>query len=162
VLITLVEATPNDLPCIENMMQFYNYDLSESLPIEFAAHGLYQIQPKSAYWAQFLVAAFLIKVDGALAGFAVVDKELLETDSQYNMGYFFVARRHRGQGVARLAVEQLLAKFPGHWEIYYLKSNRPAAKFWHIALPLMDVGELLESERYIHGEFCTLFRFKSL
>ncbi len=159
-LVTLVEAAAKDLPCIENMMQFYNYDLSESVPIDFAAHGLYQIQPKGAYWAQFLVAAFLIKVDGELAGFAVVDNELLEVDSQYNMGYFFVARRYRGSGVGRIVAAKLLEKFPGKWEIYHLKNNQPARRFWHSWLYAAAVDALVVADREIYGEPCVLYRFR--
>lgn len=140
-------------------MQFYNYDMSESVPIHFAANGLYQLQPKEAYWAQFLVAAFLIKVDGELAGFAVLDTETSAPDRQYNLGYFFVARRYRKQGVGRAAVLQLMSNFPGSWEIYHLVSNLPAAKFWQTFFSTAHMAALTKNERLIHDELCTLYQF---
>jgi hypothetical protein len=47
----LISATPADLPCIENLMQFYNYDLSQWCEVKFGDDGRYQLQPKAAYWA---------------------------------------------------------------------------------------------------------------
>ena len=90
--VSVRSALTSDIACIENMMQFYNYDLSESLPVNFAETGLYDLRPKAQYWSKPHVSPFLIYVDGELAGFAVVDDEVIEPESRYNMGYFFIAR----------------------------------------------------------------------
>ena len=45
--LTIERAAPDDLPRIENLMQFYNYDLSEWTPVAFAHEGRYQLRPKA-------------------------------------------------------------------------------------------------------------------
>ena len=101
--LTIERAAPDDLPRIENLMQFYNYDLSEWTPVAFAHEGRYQLRPKAPYWAQEDVHPFLIWVGDELAGFAVVDGEFDQGDSDHKMGYFFLGRGFRGDGVAARA-----------------------------------------------------------
>lgn len=69
----LVEAKGDDLLCIENLMQFYQYALSQSYPLSFADNGLYTVRSKQSYWSKPSVRPYLIRVGTALAGFAVVD-----------------------------------------------------------------------------------------
>jgi predicted acetyltransferase len=128
--IVVCRATADDLPRIENLMQFYNYDLSEWYPVEFAAHGLYAIRPKQAYWAKPDVVPYKVLVAGHWAGFAVVDDEVVDPASHHNLGYFFVARRYRGLGVGRRLAETILREHAGRWEIYHLEANQAARRFW--------------------------------
>lgn len=115
--VSLVAATHEDTARIEAMMQFYNYDLSEWYPVVLSSSGLYKLRPKEDYWRQPGVRPFLIRVDDELAGFAVVDDEVMDPQADHNMGYFFVARRYRGRAVGRCFTQQLFRKFPGRWEI---------------------------------------------
>lgn len=161
---TLTPISPTDLAglaCIENLMQFYNYELSQWYEIEFASNGLYPIRSKASYWAQAGVMPWLIHVDGQLAGFAVVDAEVIDSASQYNLGYFFIARRYRGRGVGKAAFEQLLARFAGAWEVYYLVKNQVAAGFWASILPRAGVQQLSSANMLIHEQESLIYRFKT-
>jgi predicted acetyltransferase len=149
------------LPCIENMMQFYNYDLSESYPVDFAATGLYALRPKQPYWSKPGVVPFVIYVDDELAGFAVVDDEVIQPQSQYNMGYFFIARRYRGRGVGKQVANKLFAQFPGTWEVYFYSNNEAASQFWHAIISKSLARDVTSSEQLIDGEPCTLFSFST-
>ena len=130
----LSAATVDDLPRIENLMQFYNHDMSEWYPVPFGDHGMYTLRPKQPYWARPGVKPFIGRVDGQLAGFAVVDDEVTDPASQFNMGYFFVARRYRSLGLGRRWVADVLNRFPGRWEIVHYAGNQPAARFWPKAI----------------------------
>jgi predicted acetyltransferase len=154
-------ALSTELACIENMMQFYNYDLSESLPVDFAETGLYALRPKQQYWSKSGVAPFVIFVDDALAGFAVVDDEVIQPESQYNMGYFFIARRYRGQGVGRLVASKIFAQFTGDWEIYFYSNNKAASQFWNAVMATSSARDVAMSAQIIDGEPCTLFSFST-
>ena len=124
-----------------------------------------RLQPKTQYWAQHLISAFLIYVDGKLAGFVVVDNEVLAPASQYNMGYFFVARRYRRQGVGRVVFAKLLSMSAGRWGIYHLAQNQSAGRFWRALLgagghgDLAAVSDLRQKEWLIHDEPCNWFGF---
>ncbi|MCU6432994.1 GNAT family N-acetyltransferase [Undibacterium sp. Jales W-56] len=159
--IDLCAATAEDLPRIENMMQFYNYDFSEWHKIELSDTGLFELQPKAAYWSRNGVKPFLIKVNDALAGFAVLDDELVDNASDYNLGYFFILRGYRGKGISQLAIQLLLERFQGRWEIYCLRQNLVAEKFWRKTLASVLGYAVISSEVRIHDEDCRLFNFSS-
>lgn len=152
-------AAPDDLPRIENLMQFYNYDLSEWTPVAFAPEGRYQLRPKAPYWAQPDVHPFLIWVGDELAGVAVVDRDCEDSQSDHNMGYFFLARGYRGHGLAARAAGEVLARFPGRWEVYHLMANTPAAQFWPGVIRGRAAGEIDREVRTLHGDECCLYRF---
>lgn len=156
----LVAAGPDDVERIEALMQFYNYDLSETCEVRFSEAGSYAIRPKRDYLAQPGTSAYLMRVDGELAGFAIVDAECEHADSDFNLGYFFIARRFRGRGHGSAAVRQLFRLHRGNWEIYHLAANHPAGAFWQRVLAACAVDRLESSARTIHGEACVLFRFK--
>lgn len=155
----VTRAGPDDLPRIENLMQFYNYDLSEDYPVEFAEHGLYALRPKQAYWAQPTVVPYLLRVAGHLAGFAVVDQEVVEPSSTYSLGYFYVARRYRGQGLGLPLAATVMRQHPGRWEVYHLARNRAAQRFWPRVLPQLASTPLEVSDRVIDELPSTLYRF---
>jgi predicted acetyltransferase len=157
--VTLHDARPDHLQCIENMMQFYNYDLSASYPVEFNTNGNYSIASKEDYWSNPRVRPYLIRVADDLAGFAVVDDEVISSRYCHNLGYFFVTRRYQGRGVGTAAFAALLQRFPGTWEVYHLAKNDPAARFWARALRAANVDQLSISNQIIHEDDSFLYRF---
>ena len=160
-VVTLRSADRAQWPTIENLLQFYNYELSAWYPIAFGDDGRYAIAPKADYLAQPGTQAWLILADGELAGFAVVDDELADTRCDLNLGYFFVARRFRGRGVGAAAFGGLLARYPGAWELYYLARNEAAARFWPKAFERAGVRDVTASEETLFGEACVMHRFVS-
>jgi predicted acetyltransferase len=154
--------TSEALSCIENLMQFFNHELSAWYPVSLAEHGLYQLRPKAVYWAESNTQPFLLRVDGELAGFAVVDGEVLEpASSRYNLGYFFLVRRFRGRGLAQQAFAQLLQRLPGAWEVYYLAQNQLAGQFWPKTLARLPLQGLTREERVVDDEPSVWFRFET-
>ncbi|MFU2326387.1 GNAT family N-acetyltransferase [Pseudomonas sp. NFX98] len=159
-LIELHAAQRDELETIESLMQFYTYDFSEWLPLKLGEHGFFSIQPLTDYWRNPTTRAFLIRVDGELAGFVTVDDDTHLPGAQFNMGYLFVSRRFRGQGVAKIVVSTLLSQFPGQWQIFHLDANTPARQFWATVMPgLSSSGFTLHQQR-IKGHPCTLYRFE--
>jgi predicted acetyltransferase len=157
--LTVVPAGQAELDCIENLMQFYNYELSQWYPIEFATTGLYDIKSKKSYWADSGTRPYLLRVGDAIAGFAVIDTETFEPECSYNLGYFFVTRRYRGHGVGTTALSSLFQQWPGTWEIYNLARNSVAEEFWKSALAKTGVLSWTTSSQIIQGEPSTLHRF---
>lgn len=157
----LRRATAADLPRIENLMQFYNYDLSESTPLSFAENGLYALRPKQAYWSTPTVHPYLIEVGTALGGFAVVDQEVVAPTSTFNLGYFFVGRRFRNKGFGKQIVRQLLQRYPGTWEIYHLRGNEAAMRFWSGVIATAGIADAIVTEQLIDDEMCVLYTFSS-
>ncbi|MHC8350512.1 GNAT family N-acetyltransferase [Pseudomonas sp. RT4P38] len=159
-LIELHVAHRDELETIENLMQFYLYDFSEWLPLKLGEHGFFNAQPKPGYWRKPETRPFLIKVDGELAGFVTVDDETHTHGAEHNIGYFFVSRRFRGQGVAKFVVSTLLSRFPGQWQIFHLDANQPARAFWARVIANLTHGEFTLHQLSVDGYPCTFYRFQ--
>ncbi|WP_160107928.1 GNAT family N-acetyltransferase [Pseudomonas izuensis] len=157
--IELHAAQRDELETLENLMQFYTYDFSEWLPLKLGEHGFFNIQPLPDYWRNPATRPFLIRVDGELAGFVTVDNETHLPGARYNIGYLFIARRFRGQGVARFVVSTLLSRFPGQWQILHLDANLGARAFWTRVMPDFCPKGFDQHQQSIKGLPCTLYRF---
>ncbi|UUT15000.1 GNAT family N-acetyltransferase [Pseudomonas zeae] len=155
--IELHPAQRDELDIIENLMQFYMYDFSEWLPLKLAEHGFFSIQPKIDYWRHPATQPFLIRVNGELAGFVSVDNEIHIAGAQHNIGYFFIARRFRGQGVAQFVVSALLSRIPGQWQIFHIDANLPAQHFWASLIPVLTGGDFTRQQREVDGYPCTFY-----
>ena len=155
--IELHPAHRDELQTIENLMQFYMYDFSQWLPLKLGEHGFFSIQPKDDYWRNPATRAFLIRVDGELAGFVTVDDETHIDGAEHNIGYFFLTRRFRGQGVAQFVVSALLSRLRGQWQIFHIDANLPAQRFWARLIPLLSDGHFTLQQREVDGYPCTFY-----
>ncbi|MGJ7518492.1 GNAT family N-acetyltransferase [Pseudomonas baetica] len=157
--ITLHAAHRDELQTIENLMQFYTYDFSEWLPLKLGEQGFFNIQYLTDYWRNPATQPFLIRVDDELAGFVTVDEDTRLPDVRYNIGYLFVTRRFRGQGIAKFVVSTLLSRLPGQWQILHLDANLPARAFWAAVMPGLCPEGFTLHQQSIKGHPCTLYRF---
>jgi predicted acetyltransferase len=160
-IIELHPAQRDELQIIENLMQFYLYDFSQWLPLKLAEHGFFRIQPLDDYWRLPATRPFLLRVDGELAGFVSVDDDIHLDGAEYNIGYFFVSRRFRGQGVAQFVVSALLSRLPGQWQIFHIDANRPAQRFWARVIADLSGGEFTRQQRTVNGYPCTFYGLHS-
>lgn len=131
----------SERPLIERLSQFYIYDFSEMEPptsenLEFDDQGSYApFRGLDSYWCVEGYRPLLIRVKQRLAGFALINtRSRRNSRIEHNMAEFFVARKHRRRGVATEAVRQILAQYPGHWEIAVAERNVAAKAFWPRAI----------------------------
>ncbi len=73
----------------------------------------------------------------------------------YRMAEFFIARAQRRLGVGRTAVELILNRFAGRWEITEYLRNPTAVSFWRRVVAAYTRGNY--QERVINGEVRQLF-----
>lgn len=73
----------------------------------------------------------------------------------YRMAEFFVARTFRRRGVGRLAVELILNRFAGRWEITEYLRNPVAVSFWRRVVASYTQGRY--QERVTNGEVRQVF-----
>ena len=159
--ITLHLAQRDDQVVLDHLMQFYLHDFSEWLPLRLGEQGLFRIQSLDDYWRDPATQAFLIRADGELAGFVAVDGNVQLSGAEYNISYFFIARRFRGQGVGQSVVSTLLSRLPGQWQIFHLDANLPAQRFWAGLLPRLTQGAFTLDQGPVDGHPCTFYRFAS-
>jgi len=157
--IELKRASEGDFECIEHLMQFYVYDLSEWLALELRADGRYPVQASARYLSQPATRSHLIYVNDELAGFVSTDAQTHHAEASHNLAYLFVARRFRRQGIGRRVVTALLRDLPGGWQIFHITQNLAAAAFWKRVVPQLCGGEFSVHLEVIDHYECTLYLF---
>jgi predicted acetyltransferase len=104
------------------------------------------------FWARHGRHHFVIRVDGRLAGFALVtDRAHFAGDGVREISEFFVLHKYRRRGVGTRAARMLFARFPGRWEVAELVWNVAAQRFWRRVIGRCAVGGVVERRRR-HGD----------
>jgi len=130
------------------LLQLYVYDFSEMLGLDVGDDGRYRVPPTEDR------DAFLIRVDGKLAGFALhVGKSRLTGEAGvHDVAEFFVLQRYRRAGVGEHAARGLFDRFRGRWEVRQKTENTRAIAFWRRVIDRYTGGrfdeELLADERW--------------
>jgi predicted acetyltransferase len=164
--IELVQAGPALRPVIENLMQLYIHDFSDFLVHRnkrmLGEDGRFLDYPLEPYWRDAGRFALLIRSEGRLAGFALInDQGHTEAATDFNMAEFFVVRGHRRDGAGTAAAQAIFARHPGQWEVAVARRNTPALAFWRRAVEgfagAQDIAESDQDDARWNG---TLFRFR--
>jgi predicted acetyltransferase len=117
---------------LRNLLELYKYDFSEFDPEDVNENGLYDYMYLDHYWTEEGRHPFFVRVDGKLAGFALVraigSKEHNQTI--YSMAEFFVMKKYRQLGVGQHAAIEVFNRFSGIWKVAQIETNKPAQIFW--------------------------------
>lgn len=92
--------------------------------------GVYKCMDFKKYWNDEHAHPFLIRYDGEIAGFAIVDNKGSSSTTDYNMAQFFILRKFKGKGVGQHVAFQCFERFSGHWEVMVMPGNDGAYSFW--------------------------------
>jgi predicted acetyltransferase len=143
--IELTKALLAGKPIVHNLSQFYLYEFSKYMPaIKLEEHsGLYDGLPDlDEYWDNPDREAFIIRVDGELAGFVLVIKGTADEPNQ--IGEFFVMEKFGGKGVGKTAAKRVFDMFPGNWLIHEMWNNYKAQAFWRSIVNSYTKGKYQE------------------
>jgi predicted acetyltransferase len=139
---------PGERPAVRRLVQLYLYDLGGDR-WRVAADGTFA--PASwhrRFWTRRGTHHFVIRVDGRLAGFALVkDRAQFAGDGVREIGEFFVLRGYRRHGLGTRAAEALFARFPGRWEVAEIVWNTAARRFWRRVIARCASGKVRERRR---------------
>lgn len=150
--IDIAAAQPAERAALENLFQLYVHDFSEfwaGRPEgELGDDGRFEPYPHmDAYWRDADRVPLLLRVDGRLAGFALINA-VSHGDGPVdrNMAEFFVVRKHRRGGVGTAAARAIFSLYPGQWETAVARANTAALAFWRKAVSghpgASDIDEL--------------------
>ena len=129
--VTVSPAALADEPVLRRLMELYLHDFSELDGAEVGEHGTYGYPYLGLYWLEAHRHPFLVRVDGRLAGFALVRE-----GPTHHMAEFFVMRKHRRRGVGLVVARDVFARFPGAWSVHEIPGNDAAVAFWRRAIPV--------------------------
>lgn len=129
--IEVIPALITDKSIIQRMMELFRHDLSEFEDIDLDEHGYFGYPYLDYYWVEPDRYPFIVRVDGKIAGFALINQHTHFPDSQYSVAEFFILRKYRLRGIGRQAAVDIFDRFRGRWEISKLPTNVAALRFWH-------------------------------
>ena len=92
---------------------------------------------------------FMIRVDGKVAGFAMIKQFDEAHNVDYDVGEFFVVRKYRGKGVGKTVAYNLFDRFSGKWEVRQMLGHKPAQAFWRKIISEYTNGHYEESTQHI-------------
>lgn len=104
------------------------------------------------------VHPLLILKDADPVGFAMVSRPAprpVQQPVDYRMAEFFIARAWRRLGIGQSAVQLILSRFAGRWEITQYLRNAGAVSFWRRVLTRYTCGNY--QERIINDEVRQMF-----
>ncbi len=128
--IKLIQATIEDYHVIQNMAQFYVYDVSRECGFILSADGRFEPNDYKVYLQSKEKLAYIVKINGELAGFVLLNEIGISDTTDWKIDQFFVLAKFQGKGLGRNVFQQLLQKHTGHWELTVLPDNKSALLFW--------------------------------
>jgi predicted acetyltransferase len=165
--VELERATPEQRETLANLFQLYTHDFSEQWAGEpdgdLGEDGRFEAYPfLDSYWTDAAREPLLIRADGKLAGFALVNafaNSGLPTD--FSMAEFFVARKYRRAGVGLAAATQIIRARPGQWDIAVARKNLAAKPFWRRVAAAAAAGPVDELDKADDRWDGLILRFRS-
>lgn len=150
--VELEPATSEQRSTVENLFQFYVHDFADfwaERQVELQEDGRFPpYPPLAAYWTEPGAEPFLIRADGRLAGFVLIDRHNHSgAPTDFNIGEFFVARHYRREGVGRAAALAAIRERPGQWEIAVARRNTGALSFWRGVAAAAALGGVEERDQ---------------
>jgi predicted acetyltransferase len=145
--IAIVPATGADAPVLDRLRQLSAYDFSEYSGIDVDPNGVFLPADDDEADTEDPVATFFIRVDGRLAGYAVVSRHVsyLDHGGPFLVSSFFVMRKYRRCGVGEHVARALFARFPGRWEVATNPDREPAQTFWRRVIGRYTEGTYQEA-----------------
>jgi predicted acetyltransferase len=165
----ITPAAEQEKSILRQLLELYQHDLSAFDGADLDACGLYTYRYLDHYWTEAGRFPFLFRVEGKLAGFALVrrssfffedpgvqqDHESRLVSSNFasplpaqppamQMAEFCVLRKYRRQGIGKQAAFFLFRQFPGRWEVPELFDNQTGHAFWRSVIHEFTGGNFSE------------------
>jgi predicted acetyltransferase len=145
-------ASENDRRWIQSVYRDYLDDLAPDT-------GIFPVLGQILRWFGDPNVFPLVIVKAAEpVGFAMVARApptLLQPKVDYRMAEFFIARTRRRLGIGETAVQLILSRFAGRWEITEYLRNATAVSFWRRVVATYTQGKY--QERIVNGEVRQVF-----
>jgi predicted acetyltransferase len=142
-VLELRKAQPHDFPALQQMLELYQYDLSDIWPQETnpeAKYG-YDLQ-RHRQDARF--HAYIALEGSQYVGFALVAPAVVTRKDGYWMEQFFILKKFRRSGAGYALAKHVLCGHPGAWEVGQMPANLVAQAFWRNVITRLTAGVYVE------------------
>ena len=161
--VEVTRATQEGQLALSNLYQLYIHDFTDFIEQPLGNDGRFGYDPLPPYWTEPDRFPFIVRVDGKLAGFALVKKGsgFSGRADVWDMADFFLVRGVRGKGIGYRVAKSIWQQFVGPWEVRVITTNVPAQQFWAKTISRF-LGKAIEPELVTKGEETRyLFLFES-
>ncbi|MDO9086414.1 MAG: GNAT family N-acetyltransferase [Anaerolineaceae bacterium] len=122
--------TRSDRNLVRRLMELYQYDFSEYDGQDLDDHGCFGYGDLDYFWFEPTHSAFLVTVEEKLAGFVLIDDEVVIPGNERSVSEFFIMRKYRRLGVGKQVAFEVFRRLPAKWEVRVIEQNSPAQDFW--------------------------------
>jgi predicted acetyltransferase len=146
---------------LRNLYQLYLYEFSRfTTEWRVQEDGRFLESDLEGCWENDYEKIFLLRLDSAWVGFAIVDLDVPEDDgSTYNeLAEFFIMPPYRRQGIGAMVARKLFDEAKGLWALTIVETNEDALRFWRKVVGRYTNGQFLEQYRPDHKDYLHEFR----
>jgi predicted acetyltransferase len=146
--IELTKATLSEKPVLANLLELYLHDFTEYDGADVGPDGRFGYDFLDAYWTEAARTPLVARVDGNLAGFALLKRgsTLLNDPDIMHVSEFFIMRKYRRRGAGSETARRMFDLFPGRWEVSEMAANLPAQAFWRKVIGAYTSGRFEERQ----------------
>jgi predicted acetyltransferase len=128
----VLRATEEERPILDNLLELYIHDFSEFHSVSLGPDGRFGYPDLPLYWLEPERHPLLARIDGNLAGFALVRKvtAIYGDKTVWDIAEFFVLRGVRRRGIGTEFAQAIWLMFPGPWQVRVMQTNQRALLFW--------------------------------
>lgn len=139
-------ALAQDFPALQQMLELYQYELSDIWPQEADAQARYGYDLARHRQGEGF-HAYVVLEGSQYAGFALVAPARVTRSEGCWMEQFFVLKRFRRQGAGFALARHVMDQHPGAWEIGQMQANSAAQAFWRKTIAALTGGSFVELEQ---------------
>ncbi len=137
------KAQPEDFPALQQMLELYQYELSDIWPQDADQEAKYGYDLVRHQLAERF-HAHVAREGSQYIGFALVAPAIVTRTEGCWMEQFFVLKRYRRSGVGRALALHTLRSHPGAWEVGQMPANLVAQTFWREVIGQLTAGTYVE------------------
>ena len=129
---------------IRHLLELYDHDMSEWELTDVDEAGLYGYRYLDHYWTEEGRFPYLMTADGHYCGFAFV-RTAPEQGKFNSIAEFFIMRKYRKCGLARLLLEYVHERHPGEWRTSAHINNLASQAMCRKIFPTLAIDEVKET-----------------
>ena len=137
------KAQPEDFPALQQMLELYQYDISDIYLQDTDAEAKYGYDLERHKQGERFHAH--VALEGSqYIGFALVAPAIVTRKEGSWMEQFFILKRYRRSGVGRALALHVFQSHPGPWEVGQMPTNYSAQAFWRQVIATATAGAFVE------------------
>ena len=139
----LRKANPVDFPALQQMLELYQYDISDIYLQNTDAEAKYGYNLDRHRQDQRFHAH--VALEGSqYIGFALVAPAIVTRKEGSWLEQFFILKRYRRSGAGRALALHVFQSYPGLWEVGQMPANHAAQAFWRQVIGTATAGAFVE------------------